>query len=417
MPDDHFAVPLTRNRDFKVVLASQGISAFGDAVNFTALPLLVLALTGSGLAMGVVGAFQTLPDLVFGMVAGAFADRSDRKRLMLLSDLGRAGLTALIPLSVALGGPTLAVILLVAPPLAVLRSFFLAGYTSSLPALVGRSEVGRANSVFETIYSIGYIVGPSVAGVLASTIGAGPTLAIDALSFGISAIGLAFVRRDLRAPVDRPTQPLLADIREGIDYIAAHPTLRSAVLYWGATSIVMAPLVTAITVYVTRELAYEPSVLGLVLTAYGVGTVAGAVASGRLIGRTRPAPDDARRQPRDGPRARLDHPGTATSDPACRGRRRRKHAVAGARDVPHPSDCAVARCPAGAYRQHGPDDLTWPPTDRTARGRRARRCNERLPHDRGHGHRRGGPQPRVPAGRIVPQGVARDEVSAGCTVA
>ena len=104
------------------------------------------------------------------------------------------------PLSVALGGPTLAVILLVAPPLTILRSFFLAGYTSSLPALVGRSEVGRANSVFETIYSIGYIVGPSVAGVLASTIGAGPTLAIDALSFGISAIGLAFVRRDLRAP-------------------------------------------------------------------------------------------------------------------------------------------------------------------------------------------------------------------------
>jgi predicted MFS family arabinose efflux permease len=143
--------------------------------------------------------------------------------------------------------------------------------------------------VFETIYSIGYIVGPSVAGVLASTIGPGPTLAIDALSFGISGIGLAFVRRDLRAPVDRPTQPLLADIREGIDYIAAHPTLRSAVLYWGATAIVTAPLVTAVTVYVTRELAYEPSVLGLVLTAYGVGTVAGAVASGRLIGRTRPA--------------------------------------------------------------------------------------------------------------------------------
>src|SRR5215208_5071732 len=117
MSREPFAVPLGRNRDFKVVLTSQGISAFGDAVNFTALPLLVLALTGSGLAMGIVGAFQTLPDLVFGMVAGAAADRSDRKRLMLVADLGRAGLTALIPLSVALGGPTLVVILIVAAPL------------------------------------------------------------------------------------------------------------------------------------------------------------------------------------------------------------------------------------------------------------------------------------------------------------
>jgi len=99
-------VPLAQNRDFRVLLTSQGISSLGDGVSFAALPLLVLALTGSGLAMGVVGALQTLPDLFLGMVAGAIADRSDRKRMMLLADLGRAGLTALIPISVALGGPT-----------------------------------------------------------------------------------------------------------------------------------------------------------------------------------------------------------------------------------------------------------------------------------------------------------------------
>ena len=84
----------------------------------------------------------------------------------------------------------------------------------------------------------------------------------------------------------------------------------------------MAPLVTAVTVYVTRELAYEPSVLGLILTAYGVGTVAGAITSGRLSGgraRTR----DARRQPRHGPRTGLGRPGTTT------GRASRAAVVAG----------------------------------------------------------------------------------------
>ena len=75
-PSDTHPVPLAENRDFWVLLSTQGISSIGDAVSFTALPLLVLALTGSGLAMGVVGALQTLPDLVFGMVAGALADRA-----------------------------------------------------------------------------------------------------------------------------------------------------------------------------------------------------------------------------------------------------------------------------------------------------------------------------------------------------
>ena len=289
MPDEPAAHPLALNRDFKVLLSSQGISSLGDAVSFTALPLLVLALTGSGFAMGIVGALQTLPDLFLGMVAGALADRSDRKRMMFLADLGRAGLTALIPLSVTVGGPTMAVILLVAAPMSILRSFFLAGYTASVPALVGRSQVGRANSYFEAIYSMGYIIGPAIAGVLAATIGPGPTLAIDAVSFALSALGLAFVRRDLRAPVDRPRQHLLAEIREGIDFITANPTLRSAILFWGATSILTAPLVTALAVHVTRDLHDAPSILGLILAAYGVGTVIGSLVIARRTGRGRVA--------------------------------------------------------------------------------------------------------------------------------
>jgi hypothetical protein len=81
------------------------------------------------------------------MVAGAIADRTDPKRMMLVADLGRAALTALIPLSAILDGPTLVVILVVAVPLSVLRSFFMAGYTASVPALVGRSQIARANSL------------------------------------------------------------------------------------------------------------------------------------------------------------------------------------------------------------------------------------------------------------------------------
>ena len=281
-------LPLAGNRDFKVLLSSQAVSAFGDAVSFTALPLLVLALTGSGVAMGVVATVQTLPDFVFGTLAGAMADRSDRKRMMFLADAGRAILTAMIPLSVAAAGPTMAVILVVAAPMSILRSFFLAGYTASIPALVGRSQVGRANSIFEALYSFGFIVGPAIAGVLAATIGPGPTLAIDAVSFGVSALGLAFVRTDLRAPVDRARPPILTAIREGIDYIIASPTLRITILFWSVFAILISQLVNALAVRITRDLGEPSSTLGVLLAAYGVGTVAGSLISARIINVVRP---------------------------------------------------------------------------------------------------------------------------------
>ena len=275
--------PLGRNRDFRALLSTQGVSSIGDAVSFTALPLLVFALTGSGAAMGVVGALQTLPDLFFGMFAGALADRSNRKRMMFIADAGRALLTALIPLSVWLGGPTLAIILVVAAPMSILRSLFLAGYTASVPAIVGWSQLARANALFEAVYSTGYIIGPGVAGILSTLIGPGPTLAIDAVSFLLSAIGLILVRRPLIAPTDRPPSHILADIREGIEFIIARPTLRSAIAFWGIASVATAALVPALTVYITRDLGLEDWALGVLLTAYGAGTVTGAL----LISRRR----------------------------------------------------------------------------------------------------------------------------------
>jgi MFS family permease len=273
---------LSRNRDFQALLASQGVSALGDAVSFTALPLLVLALTGSGLAMGIVGALQGIPDLGFGVLAGALADRTDRRRMMFLADVGRTCLTALIPLSVVFGGPTMLVVVLVAAPMSILRALFLAGYTASVPAVVGRSEIARANSILEGTYSFGYIIGPALAGLLSGLIGPGRTLAVDAVSFALSAAALAAMRVDLRAPTDRPRTSIVADVREGVQFILNHRLLRSMILFWGLVSVLTAPLVTALTVHVTRDLGDGDTILGLLLTAYGIGTAIGSFATARL---------------------------------------------------------------------------------------------------------------------------------------
>ena len=102
--DVEAAEPLRQNRDFLTVLFGQGVSSFGDSITSTAMPLLVLALTGSGFVMGIVNVLTTLPDLLVGLFAGAYADRWDRRRMMFAADLGRAILTAVIPISVGSTG-------------------------------------------------------------------------------------------------------------------------------------------------------------------------------------------------------------------------------------------------------------------------------------------------------------------------
>ena len=246
------------------------------------MPLLVLALTGSGLAMGIVGVLQSIPDLLFGMVAGVLADRNDRRRMMLVADGGRALLTALIPLSYVVGVPTLAVVFLVAAPMSVLRSLFLAAYTASLPSLVGRSELGRANSIFEAIYSFGYVIGPGIAGLLVATIGAAETIAIDAASYAASAVALFLIRQPLTVVRDHPPLDLLAEIREGAAYVIRHRPLRDAIAFWGLVSVLSAGLVPALAFYVVREKGFDASALGLILAAYGLGTVVGAIVTARL---------------------------------------------------------------------------------------------------------------------------------------
>jgi MFS family permease len=273
---------LRGNRDFWVVLIGQGVSSFGDAITNTALPILVLALTGSGFAMGVVGVLSTLPDLVIGLPAGAYADRWDRRKMMIVADLGRAVLTAVIPISVWLGGPTLGLILLVTFPMNALRVLWLAAFTAAVPGLVGRGQIARANAVFEAFFNVGWIVGPALAGLLSATIGPGPTIAIDAITFALSAAALLLVRRPLKPGARSERTHLRADIREGISFVASQPTLRAVIALWTTSSVIFAGLTSGLIFYITIDRGLGADVVGLVLSAFAVGSLGGSLVAARM---------------------------------------------------------------------------------------------------------------------------------------
>jgi hypothetical protein len=273
---------LWRDRDVRLVIGGQAVSSLGDAVSFTAFPLLVLALTGSGTAMGIVGVLQTLPDLLLGLPAGAWADRWDRRRTIILADLGRALLTALIPLSAILGWDTMTVLLLVTLPLNALRVIFMAAWTASIPMLVGTDRIARAQGAMEAIFSVSFILGPALAGVLVSLIGPVGTIGVDALSFAISAGAMALVRRRLQAERTAEPQHLVREIGEGVRYLVAEPVLRMAVLFFSLSTVITAPLVPALIFFLTQERGEPASVTGLVLSGWGVGWLVGALVAGRV---------------------------------------------------------------------------------------------------------------------------------------
>ena len=229
-----------------------------------------------------------------------------------------------------------------------------------MPALVGRPLIGRANSYFEAVYSMGYIVGPAIAGVLAATIGPGA----DArhrrrCRSWLSAVGLLFVRRDLRAPVDRPRERLVhRDPRR-------HRLHRRPARCCAARSCsgarprsCTAPLVLALRSTSRATSATPPSVLGAHPgRRTGSGPSTGSLVSARRIGRGPCRRGPHRREPAFGVSLAGRRPSPSSPGPG-RGRGRgRDRPVDDPRHVHHAPDGLLARRAPGPDRQHGPDDL------------------------------------------------------------
>ena len=270
------------DREFRLFASGHGVSALGDAVNQTALPLLVLHLTRSGMQMGLVAMLQALPMLVLGFPAGVLVDRWDRRRIMLWCDVGRAILVACIPLSAWLGLDTLSVLYAIVVPLGILFVLFDAASPACIPALVGRERLAEANAYLSLTTSVGYVAGPGLAGVLAASIGAAYTLGIDAVTFAISTLSLVLIRRPLQLPRTAATSTMMAGIKEGFAFIYRHKALRALLAYWALVGFVIAPIVVCVTFYITKDLGMSERALGSVVSLYAIGSVIGSLIGARI---------------------------------------------------------------------------------------------------------------------------------------
>jgi MFS family permease len=281
---------LWANANFRVLFAGQSISLLGDGVSFAMLPLLVLALTGSGTQMGWVGALEMLPAALFSPIAGALADRWDRRRIMAWCTLARAVLMGLVPLAGVMGVPVLPVIYVVVVPFGALNALFNSAYLASLPAIVGHQALASATSTLMAARWVGNVLGPALAGFIATRWDPQLGLAFDALTFLVAYAALHFTRGPFQSACAAPRGSLSGEVREGLEYVAGRPVLVATMLLSCGVEAVTYQLVPMTTFLTRMDRGLPPSTFGLLVAMFGAGMLPGLLLAPRLSrGRVWPA--------------------------------------------------------------------------------------------------------------------------------
>jgi len=275
---------LWRDRSFVLFWLARTVSITGSTVTAVVLPILVFQLTGSALHTSLLATLEVLPYFVFGLFAGALADRVDRKRLMVGSNLVQAALIGSIPLAAAAGVLGLAQIYAVALLSMTAFVWFDAANFGALPTLVGRRQVVAANSAIWAASTIIGIVAPALGGVLAALLGAANAIAIDAASFVLSAALLASIPRAFNAVrEERAGQSAVAqvfgDIRDGLRFLWQHRLIRTLSLLGFGNSISSGAVIGLLVVYAVRGLGLGDTDvrIGLLYTATALGGLAASL--------------------------------------------------------------------------------------------------------------------------------------------
>ncbi len=276
--------PLWRQRDFTVFWTAQTLSFLGDSFAMIALPLLVLQATGSLARMGLLTAVGGAASVVAALFAGAVVDRVDRRRLLIGCDLVRMVLYGVIPL-VWLFGPHVGLLYVVLPLGEAVGMLFAVGYVTVVRGLVGTARLTEANGRLNATAAAAGVLGPLGAGVVAAWTGPAAAVGVDAASFGVSAACLAAVRLRRRPADDERAARrtgLWQDLRAGVGFLYGHPVLRALTVLLFAFSFLTLGLTDLVIYHLKHDLGHDDGIVGAVMAAGALGTVAGSLLVARV---------------------------------------------------------------------------------------------------------------------------------------
>ncbi len=278
---------LWRHADFLKLWAGQTVSELGSVVTRTAVPLVALLVLGAGpFEMALIVVAGSLAVLLVGFLAGAWVDRLRRRPLLIGTDALRAFLLFSIPLAYAAGVLRMEQLYLVTFVEGCLGALFDAAYPAYVPSLIGVDRVVDGNSKLATSSSLAEIGGPGLAGGLVQLVSAPFAILVDAVSFGVSAISLLLIRTpEPPRPPRTATTPIRLEIVEGLRLVLRHRVLRPIAMRSVVAHVAGSFYGVLYTIYLIDELHLTPFLLGVVISAGGVGALIGSLFASRVIGR------------------------------------------------------------------------------------------------------------------------------------
>ncbi|HEV2528193.1 MAG TPA: MFS transporter [Thermomicrobiales bacterium] len=261
-------------RDFRLFFTGQFVSSLGNGITDFALPLLIYQITGSELGLGLAFAIRVIPYLLFGLPVGAWVDRLDRKKLMVVSDVLNGLLLIPIPILGLSGLLPVELIFVFLFLSSTLNLVFDTGQFAAVYSLVDRNRLVAANGRLRASFQITSVVGAPIVGLLVWLgVRLELILLIDAISFIVSAAALLAIRRSFNAPPDDepvPVQTLLTDIREGLRFILSNPLMRATLALAAVINLTTTVIPAQLIAFGTNWLDAGEFHLGL-LTAAGAG--------------------------------------------------------------------------------------------------------------------------------------------------
>jgi MFS family permease len=279
--------PLWRNRDYMLLWSGQVVSSVGSTASGLVVPLLILALTGSPAAAGIAGALHMLPYALFSLPAGALVDRWDRKRVMILCDIGRALNLATIPLAFYFGWLTVWQIYINSFIEGTLYVFFSIAEIAAMPKVVPKAQLPHAAAQNQATFAISGIIGPAV-GTFLYGVGRMVPFVVDAVSYAISVCTLSLIRTDFRrepAQVEPGTRrSLKREIGEGLRWLWEKPVVRFIAFAGAGLNLLLAPLSLIVILLAKSEGAPEEAI-GLLFSIGSLGSILGAVIAAPLQNR------------------------------------------------------------------------------------------------------------------------------------
>ncbi|MEV7013891.1 MFS transporter [Streptosporangium sp. NPDC051022] len=267
--------PLRDSRDFRLLFASGMITMFGTFLTMVALPLQMMELTGSQLAVGLISAAEFVPMVVCGLWGGAIADALDRRKIILLTEIALCAAALLLTVNALLPEPQVWVLYVAGALSAGLAGLQRPSLEALMPRVVRHDQLGAAAALTGFRWNLGAIVGPGLSGLIAAVFGVAFAYGLDVVTFLVSLILLWLVRVPPQSE-DAPPASMKA-LAEGVRYAVRRPDLMGTYLV-DIAAMVFA-FSTALYPFLAKELG-APQAVGLFFSASAVGSLIASVTSG-----------------------------------------------------------------------------------------------------------------------------------------